>query len=175
LLAQVYKPSRGRYISQGKITSLLNINLGMDLDDTGLENIRNIGMFLGMSKQEIMSKRDDVIEFSELGDYIHLPLRTYSAGMLTRLSFALATAVEKDILLMDEGIGAGDAAFADKAQKRLNGFYKDIGILVIASHADGLIKQLCNKAILLEHGRVKAYGEVDAVLEAYRSSLAQPT
>jgi len=170
LLAKIYRPTRGRYFCRGRVTSLLNINLGMDLDDTGMENLKMIGLFLGMSKQEIAKKRDEIIAFSELGDFIHLPLRTYSSGMLARLSFALATALEPDILLMDEGIGAGDANFADKAEKRLTGFYEDIRTLVIASHSDAIIRKLCNKAILLEHGHLKAFGDVDEVIALYHES-----
>ncbi len=167
LLAHIYKPTHGQYRCRGKITSLFNITLGMDLDDSGLDNIKMIGMFLGMSKQELKEKRDEIIEFSELGDYINLPLRTYSSGMLARLSFALATALEPDILLMDEGIGAGDANFADKAEKRLTDFYQKISTLIIASHADAIIKKLCNKALLLEHGHIKAFGDVNEVISIY--------
>lgn len=167
LLGHIYKPTRGRYICNGNITSLFNMTLGMDLDDTGVENMRTIGSFLGMSRTEIEAKKDSIIEFSELGDYIHLPMRTYSAGMMTRLSFALATALEPDILLMDEGIGAGDANFADKAEARLKSFYGRLNTLIIASHSDELIRKLCNKAILLEHGKIKAVGAVDDILEQY--------
>ena len=170
LLAHIYKPSRGQYICRGQVTSLFNINLGMDMDDTGMENIYAIGMFLGMTKEEIAAKRDEVIEFSELGDFIHLPLRTYSSGMLTRLSFALATALEPDILLMDEGIGAGDASFADRVEERLSSFYQKIRTLVIASHSNELIKKLCNKALLLEHGKIKAFGEVNEVIAFYEKN-----
>ena len=174
LLAHIYRPTRGHYICRGKVTSLFNINLGMDLDDTGLENIRTISLFLGMPKQEIIKKRDEIIAFSELGDFIHLPLRTYSSGMLARLSFALATALEPDILLMDEGIGAGDANFADKAEQRLTNFYQNTRMLVIASHADDMIRKLCNKAILLEHGYIKAFGSVEEVIRLYHHGRNKP-
>ncbi len=169
LLAHIYRPTAGRYICRGKVTSLFNINLGMDPDDTGIENIRTIGMFLGMTKQQIAEKQDEIIEFTELGDFIHLPLRTYSSGMMTRLSFALVTALQPDILLMDEGIGAGDASFAEKAEKRLESFYGGINTLILASHSDALIKKLCNKALLLEHGSLKAFGDVEEVLSVYKS------
>jgi ABC-type polysaccharide/polyol phosphate transport system ATPase subunit len=170
LLGQIYRPTSGVYRCRGKLTSLFNINLGMDLDDTGIENIGTMGMFLGMTRQEIADKQDEIIAFSDLGDFIHLPLRTYSSGMLTRLSFALATALQPDILLMDEGIGAGDADFADKAEKRLSKFYGGIGTLVLASHSNALIKQLCNKAMMLKHGRIEAFGSVDEVLAIYQGA-----
>ncbi len=169
LLANIYKPSSGIYDCHGKITSFFNANLGMDVDDTGLQNIRTMGAFLGMTVQEIRNKLDDIVAFSELADFIHLPLRTYSTGMMTRLSFALVTALEPDILLMDEGIGAGDASFIDKAEKRLTRFYENIRIMVVASHSDALIQKLCNKAILLEKGRIKACGDVADVMHIYHN------
>jgi len=172
LLSGVYQPLQGRYRFAGRITSLFNISLGQDIDDSGIDNIFSTGMHLGMSKQEILRKKDEIIAFSELGDFIHLPLRTYSTGMLTRLSFAIATALEPDILLMDEGIGAGDANFAEKAKNRLESFYSKAGILVIASHADTLIQKLCNKAMLLEHGKIITLGDVDEVLAIYHERTA---
>ncbi len=168
LLAGVYRPMTGTYHYQGKITPLFNISIGLDLDDSGLDNIYTIGMYLGMSKQEVRQKKEGIIAFSELGDFIHLPVRTYSAGMSTRLSFAIATALDPDILLMDEGIGAGDANFAEKAQERLESFYSKMSIMVIASHAEALIRKLCNKAMLLEHGKMIAFGGVDEISKLYK-------
>jgi len=167
ILAKVYSPSKGHLTSNGKVTSLFNMSIGLELDDTGIENISTVGMYLGMTPKEIENKRAEIIEFSDLGDFIHLPIRTYSSGMQLRLSFAIATALEPEILLLDEGISAGDALFAEKAKTRIDEFYKRLNILVIASHSDTLIKKLCNKALLLEHGKVKAYGNVDDVLETY--------
>lgn len=167
LLAGVYKPTHGRMRSHGIITPLFNISAGLDLDDTGEENISIVGMYLGMSPAEIALKRDNIINFSDLGDYIKLPVRTYSSGMLVRLCFAIATAIDPGILLMDEGISAGDAQFAESARRRLNEFYNRLDAMVIASHSDDLIRQLCNKAMLLEHGKIVAYGEVESVLKTY--------
>ena len=169
LLAGVYKPLVGMYRYSGRITPLFNISIGLDLDDTGFENILTMGMYLGMSKHEIRSKREEIIQFSELGDYIHLPVRTYSEGMMMRLSFATATSMDPDILLMDEGIGAGDLNFAEKAQARLENFYSRMNILVIASHAESLVRRLCNKALLLKHGKVVASGSVDDVMTLYKA------
>lgn len=174
VLAGVYKPDIGTLSFRGKVTSLFNIAIGMDMDDTGIENISTIGMYLGMTTKEIESKKADVIKFSGLGDFIGLPVRTYSNGMLVRLSFAIATTLDPEILLMDEGIGAGDAQFAEGAKARLEEFYRRLDVLVIASHSDDLIRQLCNKAMLLEHGKVIVYGGVEEVIETYhkRSLLA---
>lgn len=167
VLAGVYKPLQGTVSYQGKITPLFNLAPGMDPVDTGLENIKTIGMFLGMSKKEIIKKTESIIEFTELAEFIHLPVRTYSAGMIARLTFGIATSLEPDILLIDEGIGAGDQSFANKAKQRLEDFYNKINIIVVASHSSELIKQLCNKAILLEHGKIVASGTVDQVLDIY--------
>jgi ABC-type polysaccharide/polyol phosphate transport system ATPase subunit len=169
VLARIYKPMIGRYQYKGKITSLFNMSVGLDLDDTGVDNIYTIGMHLGMTKSEIETKKDEIIEFSELGDFIYLPVRIYSAGMQMRLSFAIATAVEPDILLMDEGIGAGDANFAEKAKNRLTNFYDKTSVMVIASHSADLISQLCNKALLLEHGRQMKLGSVEEIFSQYYS------
>jgi ABC-type polysaccharide/polyol phosphate transport system ATPase subunit len=167
VLAGVYKPEIGSVACKGKITPLFNLAPGMDPVDTGLENIMTVGMYLGMSKQEIKDKTESIVEFTELSDYINLPVRTYSAGMIARLTFGIATSLEPDILLIDEGIGAGDHSFAHKAKQRLEAFYNKINIIVVASHSSELIKQLCNKAILMEHGKIIASGTVDEILNIY--------
>ena len=146
---------------------MFNVSIGLDLDDTGIDNIYTTGMYLGMKKKEIEAKKDEIIAFSDLGDYVHLPVRTYSAGMRMCLSFAIATATNPEILLMDEDLSAGDAGFAEKANDRLKAFYSKMSILVTASHSDDRIRRLCNKALLLEHGKLKAFGKVDDVLHAY--------
>src|SRR3990167_9761831 len=166
-LGGIYLPHKGTINTIGSVTSLFNISLGLDVDDTGYENIYTIGMYYGLSKDMIDTKKSEIIEFSELGDYIYLPARTYSSGMLLRLSFAIVTALEPEILLMDEGIGVGDASFAKKTTARLEQFYDRAGIMVIASHSDGQVKQMCNKALLLEHGKVVGFGDVDNILSLY--------
>lgn len=167
VLGGIYLPHSGSVETIGNVTPLFNASLGLDTDDTGFENIYTIGMYYGLTKQEITAKLDEIIGFSELGDYIYLPARTYSSGMLLRLSFAIVTSLDPEILLMDEGIGVGDASFARKATERLESFYKKIGILVIASHSDDLIKRMCNKVMLLEHGKIIRMGAVDEVIELY--------
>jgi ABC-type polysaccharide/polyol phosphate transport system ATPase subunit len=171
LLAGIYKPLRGRIEINGRVTALLNSSIGIDANETGLENIRNCAMLLGMTKQELNQKIQDIVDFSELGDFINLPVRIYSSGMLLRLTFSVITALEPQILIMDEGIGVGDANFAEKAQKRLKQFYDKLDVLVLASHSNDLIKNLCNKAMLLEHGKILAFGEVNEVLDFYAKSL----
>lgn len=167
VMAGIYKPAGGRISHHGRITSLFNLSLGMDPVDTGIDNIKTIGLYLGLTKQEITSAIDNIVEFTELGDYINLPVRTYSAGMIARLTFAVATSLEPDILLMDEAIGAGDSAFASKAKQRLDNFFGKIGIMVLASHSNELIRKMCNKALLLEKGKIIAFGTVDEVFNQY--------
>ena len=167
VLAGIYFPDSGVIHHNVKITSLFNINIGIDGDDTGLENIFNIGLYLGISKKEILKKKDEIIEFSGLKDFIYLPVRVYSTGMLLRLSFAIVTILEPKILLMDEGFGTGDVDFTQKAKYKLEEFYKNVDILIMASHSDELIKKLCNKALLLENGKIKAYGKVEEVFDVY--------
>jgi len=170
VLAGVYEPLIGNVVTSGKLMSLMNLSLGLDMDDTGLQNINTVGMYLGMGKEEIARKIDQIVDFSDLDKYINLPVKTYSSGMLCRLSFAIATSLEPNILVMDEGIGVADAQFAEKANLRLKEFYDSVEILVVASHSEGFIKSLCNKAILLEKGKLVTFGDVDSVLARYKES-----
>ena len=139
----------------------------MDLESTGYENIRVQGVLFGMSNAEIERKKEEIAEFSELGDYLSMPLRTYSSGMMMRISFSVATAVDAEIVLMDEWIGVGDALFVEKANRRINEFVSRAGILVFASHSPELLRKACNKGILLEHGQVAAIGAIEEVLATY--------
>jgi ABC-type polysaccharide/polyol phosphate transport system ATPase subunit len=167
VLAGVYRPAAGEVRVSGKITSCFDILPGLDAEDTGYENIVTGCLLLGMRPDAIERTIADIEEFSELGEYLSLPVRTYSAGMMARLGFALATAVEPGILLVDEGIGAGDARFAQRASERLEGFVKRSSILVLASHSDHLVRAWCNKAALIDAGRLLMLGDVDEVLKAY--------
>lgn len=167
LMAGVYEPTLGTISHSGKIISIFNSNLGLDIDKTGRENIKNIAYLIGMTPSELKNKIHDIVNFCELGEFIDLPARTYSAGMLIRLGFAVATSLEPEILLLDENIGAGDARFAENAKSRLDNFYQKMKILVIASHSDDLIRKLCNKAVLMEHGRLIMFGDVEEVLAKY--------
>jgi ABC-type polysaccharide/polyol phosphate transport system ATPase subunit len=170
VMAGVYEPTSGRVLASGKITPLFDVMPGLDWEDTGYENIITAGLLLGMELEEIDAKVADIEQFSELGEYLTLPVRTYSAGMITRLGFALATAVEPGILLMDEGIAAGDKRFADRAAKRMRQFVDRSQILVLASHTEDLLRSWCNKAALFNAGKILQVGEVDDVLATYHST-----
>jgi ABC-type polysaccharide/polyol phosphate transport system ATPase subunit len=168
VLAGIYEPMRGRVSIQGRVASLFDIALGLDPESTGYENILLRGLFLGMSRAEIRERRDAIAVFSELGDFLAMPMRTYSSGMMLRLAFAVSTHVDAEILLMDEWIGAGDAAFTAKAERRLAELVGGAAILVLASHSEEIVRSTCNKAVLLRQGTVVQIGSVDEVLQAYR-------
>lgn len=170
LLAGIYSPTAGTIRKEGKAVPLLDISLGMDDNSTGRQNIRLRGLLLGMSDAEIRAKQDDIAEFTDLGDYLDLPLRTYSSGMRMRLAFAVATAVDAEILLLDEVIGVGDASFQEKASVRLHDLHNRAEIVVLAMHSNDVIRRTCNKALWLEKGQVRMFGPVDEVIAGYEAA-----
>jgi ABC-type polysaccharide/polyol phosphate transport system ATPase subunit len=170
LMAGIYSPTIGTVERKGKVVPLLDISLGMDENSTGRQNIRLRGLLLGMSDKEIAKKRDEIAEFSGLEAYLDLPLRTYSSGMKVRLAFAISTAVDADILLLDEVIGVGDAGFREKANQRLNELHARSEIVVLALHTNEVIRQTCTKVLWMDHGRVKRFGPTEEVLDEYEAS-----
>ena len=167
VLAGIYEPRVGSINVVGRVTPMFDINLGIDPESTGYENIILRGLYLGLSRAEILARRDSVAEFTELGPFLDIPVRTYSAGMQARLAFAMATCIEPEILLLDEGIGAGDASFLEKANERLDRFIEKAGILVLASHSSELVQRLCNRAVVMEHGRMVFAGGIEEAFAAY--------
>jgi lipopolysaccharide transport system ATP-binding protein len=152
VLAGVYSPDEGSVETVGKVASLLDLSLGLQPTASGNENIYLRGLIAGLSKAQIEEKTARIAEFSGLGGFLDLPLKTYSSGMLARLAFAVATSVDADILLMDEWIAVGDADFRDSARSRLMSLVEQSHIMVLASHDTSLVKGLCNKFLHLEHG-----------------------
>jgi len=167
VLAGIYEPFSGRARIDGSVASLTDLTIGMNLEATGYENILMRGVFLGLKVKEVRRMIPDIEEFTELGDFLKLPVRTYSSGMMLRLAFAVTTAVNPEILIMDEMIGAGDAAFMTKATARLNRMIGNSRILVIASHDVATIRRFCSTAVLLETGRIVEMGPVDRVISSY--------
>lgn len=167
LLSGVYAPSSGTAYVEGEIGSLIDLSLGIDPEATGRDNIFYRGALLGMSPAKITSCMDDIIDFSELGDFIDMPLRTYSSGMQLRLAFAVSTVVQPEILLMDEWLSVGDEGFRHKATARLHEFVRSSSILVIASHARDLIINNCTRVLWLEHGRIRMDGAPEEVCNQY--------
>jgi lipopolysaccharide transport system ATP-binding protein len=167
LLAGVYTPSAGTAEIRGDIGSLIDISLGIDPEATGRENIYLRGSLLGMTNAEIARHLDEIIDFSELGEFIDMPLRTYSTGMHLRLAFAVSTTVRPQILLMDEWLSVGDEQFRQKAEVRMAELLRATNILVIASHSKKLVLDTCNRAMWLEHGRVRLEGSAEDICAAY--------
>jgi ABC-2 type transport system ATP-binding protein/lipopolysaccharide transport system ATP-binding protein len=167
IMAGTYEPTQGTIASEGAVSALFDVGLGFDFDATGFENIMIRGIYMGLSRKDIQKHSNSIAEFTELGGYLDMPVRTYSAGMMMRLAFGIATCQEPDILLMDEWLLAGDAHFLIKAKERIGNFVNNSNILVLASHSAEIIREWCTKAIYLDQGMVQAFGNIDEVLEAY--------
>jgi len=158
VLVGAYEPVRGSIKTVGRVASMLSLTLGIDVEATGYENIFLRGAIMGLKRKEIETIVDEICEFSGLGDYIHMPMRTYSSGMYMRLAFAISTSVAADIVVMDEWLSAGDHAFAEKAQSRLSNLIEQAKMLVLASHDENLIRANCNKILQLDHGDMVRFG-----------------
>ena len=167
VLAGVYEPTLGWVRRRGQVASLFDISLGIDPSATGYENIMIRGMLLGLAPAEIRERTGEIAAFAGLGDYLAMPVHTYSTGMKLRLAFSVCTCIEPEILLMDEWIGVGDAAFVEKAERRLEEVVGRAGILVLASHNPALLERTCATGVLLDSGRVRASGPIDRVLRKY--------
>ena len=168
VIAGIYEPITGRVSKQGRIAPLFDVGLGMDPETTGYDNIYLRGLLLGLTRHQIYSRMGEIADFSELGTFLDMPIRTYSTGMQARLAFAISTSIQPDILLLDEGIAAGDAAFLHKANKRMHELVDKAGILVFASHSEELLQRFCTKALLLERGRILNEGPVGAIWSEYQ-------
>ena len=172
VLSRIYQPSLGSAVIQGDISSLTDMTMGMDPEASGYDNILFRAVFMGMTFKEARARMSEIAEFSELGNYLELPVRTYSTGMFLRLAFAISTSVFPDILILDEMLSAGDEAFRARAESRINELLKRSKIFVLSSHDLGSIKTLCQRVIWMEHGKIKMEGSVDEVLGEYKQMAA---
>lgn len=163
-LAGVYEPTEGRLVMEGRRGSLFNVAAGIDSEATGFENIALLGVSAGMTLKQVAAHRDEIIAFADLGDALERPVRTYSAGMQLRLAFGVATALPADILLIDEVIGVGDANFQDRAKARIQGLMGRAKILVMASHADGVLLDNCNRGLVFRQGGIVFDGPIDEAI-----------
>ena len=166
-LSGVYAPTRGSVSIAGQVGSLIDVGLGINLEATGRENVFIRGQLLGLTNAQIASRYEEIVSFTELGDFMEVPVRTYSSGMHLRLAFAVSTVVRPEILLMDEWLSVGDEGFKAKAENRLTEMVSETTILAIATHSRELIEKVCNRVIWLEHGRIKMDGPVGDVVPAY--------
>ncbi|MBN9509408.1 MAG: ABC transporter ATP-binding protein [Alphaproteobacteria bacterium] len=170
-LAGIYEPVVGRVRVRGTLNALLDPQLGMNIELTGRENIMLRGLYNGLDAETVAQLEEDVRAFAELGDFIDLPVRIYSSGMMVRLGFALATAIRPQVLLMDEWFLAGDAAFMEKARGRLEDMVRGAEILVLSSHLKPVVLSWCTRVIWLDAGRVRADGPAEEVMEAYSAAV----
>ncbi len=154
-MAGVYVPVAGQVTRQGRVATMLDLGAGMDPELSGYENITRMSMLLGLNKTQIKDNIAEIESFTQLGDFLELPVRTYSSGMATRLMFAVATSTKPDILLVDEVFGTGDAEFQAKAKERMEALIRSVGIFVFASHNNAMVRQYCNRFFYLEHGTVR--------------------
>jgi ABC-type polysaccharide/polyol phosphate transport system ATPase subunit len=171
VLAGIYPPTSGRRRVEGRISSLFDIALGFEGDATGWENIKYRGYLQGETPQTIKSKTQPIAEFSELGDFLDMPVRYYSAGMMVRLAFSIATAIEPEILLVDEVLSVGDLSFQTKAQQRMREMMAKAELIVLVSHDLGSLENLCDRAVWLDHGHIRMVGPTAEVSAAYRQSV----
>ncbi len=171
VIAGVYPPTSGTVSVDGKLACIFRAGLGLEPEKTGYDNIYSAGLVQGYSHAELLARKDEIVKFTELGDYLDLPVRTYSAGMRTRLTFAVATSVRPQILILDEGVGAGDMRFANKARHRMQDLVDSVEILMVASHSNQVLKQFCNKGIFLSEGEIKAFGDLHDVAAEYNAYI----
>lgn len=167
VLGKVYEPTFGTAEIVGKIGSLIDISLGIDSEATGIENIYLRGALLGIPKEKITRELDSIIEFSQLGEFINMPVRTYSAGMHMRLAFSVSTMITPEILLMDEWLSVGDLSFQNQAERRLNELISKSNILIIASHSRALIEKCCTRVLWLDKGKIKMDGPPKMICKQY--------
>ncbi len=161
VLAGIYLPTRGRADVQGHITSMISLGAGLDMDATGLQNIRKMGAMRMISNKKIDERIGAIVEFSGLGDFVRLPMKTFSQGMMARLMFACATEFEADILVLDEWLATGDADFMAKAISRMHDFVGRAKIVVMGTHNFSLAEQVCNKVCVLDGGRITYFGPTE--------------
>ena len=166
-MSEIYPISKGEINVLGHVATMFEMATGFDMDASGWENIRLRGIMLGLKPKEIESKVQEIAEFSELGDYLDIPVKYYSSGMFVRLAFSVSTSVNPDILLLDEVLAAGDAKFVDKANKRVNEMMESAKILVLVTHSMESAIKFCNKAILLKKGEILKMGDPKEVVEYY--------
>ena len=171
IIAGVYKPTEGTVVKRGKIIPLLELGAGFEKQYTGKENIYLYGSFLGYSKEFINEKYDEIVAFSELGDFIDVPIVNYSSGMRARLGFSIATIVEPEILILDEVLSVGDAKFKKKSEKKIRSMMKDDVTVLFVSHNINQVRAICNKAIILDHGTLVAQGDVEQMCDLYEQML----
>lgn len=170
----MYAPTKGIALVAGQVSAVLDVATGLDPEATGEENVRLLARYRGFTKEEARKAMPDIVEFTELGPFLQMPVKTYSAGMLSRLMFAVATSFRPDVLLLDEWITTGDEQFMVKAQARLENFVRSARVMVLATHNHDIIRRLCNKVGRMEGGRLVEFGTVEEVFDRPREAAPEP-
>lgn len=173
VISGIYDPTSGQRRVHGRVTTLLGTGFGLDEEATGYQNIILGGIALGYTRRQMIDSFDEIAAFTQLGDFLNMPLRTYSAGMRAQLAFGIATCREPDILIIDEGIGAGDAQFMKKANARVDKLVSSNNILVMASHSEEILEQFCNKCLYMQRGRPLFFGDFEEGMEMYKRDYSQ--
>ena len=171
LLAGIYPPTAGRRLVKGHISALFDIALGFEPDASGWDNMMYRGYLQGESPQSIRAKMQPIAEFSELGDFLNMPVRYYSTGMMVRLAFSIATAIEPEILIVDEVLSAGDMAFQSKARERIRSLMSTARAVIVVSHDLASLGMLCDRVLWLDHGRARLIGPAQEVIAAYTQEV----
>ena len=169
VVSGIYKPTSGKAVSAGRIAPMLELGSGFDPELSGRDNIFLNGAILGFSEEFLKSKYDEIVAFSELGDFIHQPIKTYSSGMMMRLAFSVATIVEPEILIVDEILAVGDASFQQKSRARMLELMQGGTTVLFVSHSMDQIREMCDRVLWLDHGTVKMIGETQQVCDAYET------
>ena len=173
VMAGIITPSEGAMEVDGHVSSLLTLGVGFDQELSGIDNIRLAGAFMGLDHRVVEEKLPEIVDYAELGEFIDVPIRTYSSGMRARLGFAIATAVEPDILILDEVLSTGDAAFREKSKQRVAELVRDAKAIVLVTHDMNWVREYCNHAMLIEQGRIVAEGEPNEVVELHQERSAE--
>lgn len=171
LVARIMRPTTGRVRVVGRVAPLLELGAGFDYELTGRENVFLNGAILGYRSADLADRFERIVEFAGLGEFIDMPLRTYSTGMVARLGFAVATDLAPDILIVDEVLAVGDAEFQKKSQERMESFRKSASAVLMVSHDLGMVSRMCERAAWLDHGRLRALGPVDEVISSYQQAV----
>ena len=169
VISGILKPTEGSVTVRGNIAPMLELGSGFDMDMTGRENIFLNGAILGYSEEFLKSKYDEIVEFSEIGQFIDVPLRNYSSGMITRLAFSIATVVVPEVLIVDEVLSVGDAAFQERSYRRMMELMHGGTTVLFVSHDLNQIRSMCNRVVWLDHGHVRMFGDTQSVCDAYKT------
>ena len=173
IVSGIYKPTSGRAVSAGRVAPMLELGSGFDQELSGRENIFLNGAILGFTEKYLQDRYQDILAFSELGEFIDMPLKTYSSGMMMRLAFSVATIIEPEILIVDEILAVGDSAFQKKSSDRMKQLMAGGTTVLLVSHSIDTIREMCDRVLWLDHGQVVDIGETKAICDAYEAAMAQ--